>query len=443
MPKVTDDEAAVEQFEGGPAVSGEDLLDEIAREGARRMLAAALEAEVGAYIDAHAGQVDDQGHRLVVRNGHHEARQILTSAGAIDVRAPRINDKRLDESGDRKRFASRILPAWARKSPRVAEVLPLLYLHGLSTTDFAPALEQFLGADAGLSPAVVSRLTTGWQAEARQFEARDLSGVDYVYMWVDGVWFNVRLAAERTCLLVMIGVRTDGAKELIALQEGFRESVESWADLLRDCRRRGMRAPVLAVGDGALGFWGALDEVFPTTRHQRCVVHRTRNVLNALPKSQHPSAKKALAEIWNAEDKDHARTAAKAFAATYGPRWPKAAAKITGDLEDLIRFYDYPAQHWIHLRTTNPIESTFSTVRLRTHTTKGPGSRNAGVAMAYKLIQSAQTHWRRITAPELVPLVRAGIQFKAGVRVDRPETEPEADEQAAPVTNSPLEAQAA
>jgi putative transposase len=257
-----------------PAGVGGSLLDELVRDGARQMLAAALQAEVAAYIDAHHGEVDEAGHRLVVRNGHHAPRQVTTAAGAVPVRAPRVNDKRIDEeTGKRKRFASAILPAWARKSPRIAEVLPLLYLHGLSTSDFGPALERFLGSDAGLSAASINRLTTGWQDEARSFNQRSLAGTDYVYMWIDGIHLKVRLEQDKVCLLVMIGVRADGKKELIALADGFRESAESWADLLRDCRRRGMAAPVLAVGDGALGFWKAVREVFPDTREQRCWWH--------------------------------------------------------------------------------------------------------------------------------------------------------------------------
>ena len=256
--------------------------------------------------------------------------------------------------------------------------MPLLYLHGLSSQDFAPALEGFLGSSAGLSAATITRLTAAWQDEAKAFGDRDLSGVDYVYVWADGVHVGVRLEEERLCLLVLIGVRADGTKELITLADGLRESTGSWADLLRDARRRGMRAPVLAVGDGALGFWGALGEVFPDTRAQRCWFHKIANVLNALPTSAQPGAKRALAEIWNAEDKRHALDAVTAFDAAYGAKFPKATAKITEDVEELLAFYDYPAEHWIHLRTTNPIESTFATVRLRQRVTKGPGSRAAG-----------------------------------------------------------------
>jgi transposase-like protein len=402
------------------ATAGGSLIDEIVRDGARRMLAAALEAEVAAYIDVHAGQFGEDGRRLVVRNGHAVPRQVLTSSGAVEVRAPRVNDKRVDEvTGARRRFASVILPAWCRKSPKITEVLPLLYLHGLSSKDFIPALEGFLGTDAGLSAATITRLTVQWQDDARTFSQRDLSDVDYVYMWADGIHVNIRLDEERLCLLVLIGVRVDGSKELIALADGYRESTGSWADLLRDCRRRGMRAPVLAAGDGALGFWGALREVFPETKEQRCWFHKIANVLGALPKSAHPGAKKALAEIWNAEDRDHARRAAAAFKLAYGAKFGKAVAKITDDLDELLRFYDYPAEHWIHLRTTNPIESTFATVRNRSKITKGPGSKAAGIAMAFKLIEAAQARWRAVNGAHLVALVRAGATFTNGKLVER------------------------
>ncbi len=419
MLKVVHDES--ESNENRP-VGDASLLDEIVRDGARQMLAAALQAEVAAYVDAHADQLDEAGRRLVVRNGSHLPRRVTTAAGAVPVKAPRVNDKRTDEStGQRRRFASAILPAWARKSPRVAEVLPLLYLHGLSTSDFAPALEQFLGSEAGLSAATINRLTTQWQGEADAFNTRSLAGTDYVYVWVDGIHLKVRLEQDKVCLLVMIGVRSDGTKELIALADGFRESSESWGDLLRSCKRRGMRAPVLAVGDGGLGFWKAVREVFPATCEQRCWFHVVGNVLAALPKSAHPGAKAALAEVYNAEDRDHALRAAQAFADLYGAKWPKAAAKITDQLDVLVAFYDFPAEHWIHLRTTNPIESTFATVRLRQRVTKGPGSRAAGVAMAFKLIESAQTRWRAVNAPHLVALVRAGARFEKGKLVERPD----------------------
>ena len=397
------------------------LLDEIVRDGARQMLAAALRAEVAAYIDAHSDEVDDDGRRLVVRNGYHQPRDVLTAAGAVGVTAPRVNDKRLDpDTGERQRFSSKILPAWARKSPQMSEVLPLLYLHGLSTSDFGPALEQFLGSGAGLSATTITRLTSQWQDEAKTFGARDLSGSDYVYLWVDGIHLKVRLEQEKLCLLVMLGVHADGRKELVALTDGYRESTESWADLLRDCRRRGMAAPVLAVGDGALGFWKAVREVFPATREQRCWFHKQANVLAALPKSAHPGALAAIKDIYNAEDIDKAQVAIKAFAVDYGAKYPKAVAKIVDDADVLLEFYKYPAEHWIHLRTTNPIESTFATVRLGTKVTKGPGSRAAGIAMAYKLIDAAQARWRAVNAPHLVALVRAGAIFHKGKLLERP-----------------------
>ena len=395
-------------------------LDEICRQGARRMLAAALEAERDAYLAAFADHLDEDGHRLVVGNGKARARTVVTGAGPIVVAAPRVNDRRVDEAtGERCRFRSAILAPWCRKSPKVSEVLPLMYLHGMSSGDFAPALSEFFGSDAGLSASVITRLTTSWQDERDRFSRRSLGDADYVYVWVDGIHFNVRLEEERLCTLVVVGVRADGTKELVAIADGYRESTESWADLLRDCKRRGMRAPVLAVGDWALGFWAALRDVFPETREQRCWVHVTANVLNALPKSAQPAARKALAEIRDAEDRAHAEAAIKAFADAFGAKWPKAVAKIVDKPNELLAFYDFPAEHWIHLKTTNPIESTFATVRLRTKVTKGPGSRAAGLAMAYKLIESAQTRWRAVNAPHLVALVRAGATFRNGVLVER------------------------
>ncbi|MFE9968458.1 IS256 family transposase [Streptomyces sp. NPDC005525] len=406
----------------GTTADGSSLIDEIVREGARRMLAAALEAEVNAYMAELADQRDEKGHRLVVRNGYHQPRTVTTAAGVVEVKAPRVNDKRVNEAtGERKRFSSAILPPWCRKSPKISEVLPLLYLHGLSSGDFVPALEQFLGSAAGLSPATVTRLTQQWQADHTAFMDRDLAEVDYVYVWADGLHLNVRLEEAKACVLVLIGVRADGSKELVALKDGYRESGESWADLMRDCARRGMRAPVLAVGDGALGFWKALAEVFPDTREQRCWVHKTANVLDSLPKSAQPGAKKAVQDIYNAEDRDHAEAAIKTFAQLYGVKFPKAVKKITDDQDQLLAFYDFPAEHWIHLRTTNPIQSTFSTVRLRTKVTRGAGSRTAALAMVFKLVESAQQRWRAVNAPHLVALVRVGARFERGQLVERPE----------------------
>lgn len=400
----------------------DSLLDEIVREGARRMLAAALEAEVNSYIAELAHEKDQTGRRLVVRNGYHQPRKVTTAAGVIEVKAPRVNDKRVDEAtGERKRFSSAILPPWCRKSPKIAEVLPLLYLHGLSSGDFVPAMEQFLGSSAGLSPATVTRLTAQWQADHAAFQERDLSATDYVYVWVDGIHLRIRLDEAKAAVLVIIGVRADGTKELVAMADGYRESSESWAALLRDCARRGMRAPVLAVGDGALGFWKALREVFPDTREQRCWVHKTANVLDAMPKSAQPSAKKAIQDIYNAEDREHAEQAIKTFAKLYGAKFPKAVKKITDDQDVLLEFFDFPAEHWIHLRTTNPVESTFATVRLRTKVTRGAGSRAAALAMVFKLVESAQARWRAVNGAHLVPLVRAGARFERGQLVERPE----------------------
>jgi putative transposase len=400
-------------------------LDQLFREGARRMLAVALEAEVEAYIAAHAELVDEHGHRLVVRNGHAPARTLATGVGQVEVVRPRVDDRRVDPTtGERVRFHSVILPRWCRRSPKVAEVLPLLYLHGLSSLDFVPALEAFFGAAAGLSASVITRLTVRWQAEQEVFLRRDLSDRDYVYCWADGIHFNVRLEEGRLCCLVIVGVRADGTKELVAVADGQRESGDAWAELLRDCRRRGMRAPVVMVGDGALGLWTALGEVFPETREQRCWVHKAANVLNALPKSVHAGARKALNEIAQAEDRAHAEQAIEALVSDYGAKWPKAVAKVVDDTEALLTFYDYPAEHWIHLRTTNPIESTFSPVRARTRVTKGPGSKDAGLAMVFKLLEAAEQRWRAVNGPHLVALVRAGARFEKGRLVERPKEAP-------------------
>jgi putative transposase len=397
-------------------------LDQLVREGARRMLAVALEAEVDDYLAAHAAERDEGGRRLVVRNGHARQRQVTTAAGAVAVRAPRVNDRRTDPvTGGRVRFRSVILPPWCRRSPKVAEVLPLLYLHGLSTGDFVPALEAFFGSAAGLSAAAITRLVGAWQAEYETFCRRDLSEVDFVYLWADGVHFRVRLEQARLCCLVVVGVRADGTKELVAVVDGERESTDSWAELLRDLRRRGMRAPVVAVGDGALGLWAALRDVFPATRHQRDWIHKLANVLGCLPKAVQAGARRALAEIRDAPDREHAERAIAALVGDYGVKWPKAVAKITDDAEELLCFFDFPAEHWLHLKTSNPIESTFSSVRARTRVTKGPGSKAAGLAMAFKLLEAAQDRWRAVNGPHLVALVRAGAMFDKGVMVERPD----------------------
>lgn len=398
-------------------------LDELCRLAAQQMLAVALEAERRAYLDAHAGLVGEDGRRVVVGNGYLPTREVTTGAGAVEVTAPRVHDPRPEE-----RFTSAILPRYMRRSPKVTEVLPVLYLRGLSTGDFAPALEAFFGSDAGLSASTISRLTEAWQTEHARWTERDLSDVDYVYWWADGIWFNVRLpdaegGKDRLCCLVIVGVRPDGRKELVAVADGYRESTESWAGVLRGLRDRGLSAPTLAVGDGALGFWGAIRDVFDgKVREQRCWVHKTANVLDALPKRLHPEAKPAIHRIYLAQCRADAVDAVQTFADTY-KNHPKAVEKITGSLDNLLAFYDFPAEHWKHLRSTNAIESTFATVRLRTKVTKGAGSREAALAMAYKLVDAAQGRWRRIDGHHLVPLVRAGAVFIDGHLQERSPTD--------------------
>ena len=389
-------------------------LDGLVREGARRMLLAALKAEVDEYVGQHADHRDEAGHALVVRNGVAESRSVTTAAGELEIQAPRVHDRR-----EGRRFTSAILPPWARRSPKVTEVLPVLYLRGLSTKDFEPALAEFFGSEAGLSASTIQRLTREWTAELAGFRQRDLSQVDYVYLWADGVHFNIRLEHERLCCLVLIGVRADGHKELVAVGDGYRESTESWSESLRDLKRRGMRAPVLAIGDGALGFWGALREAFPESREQRCWVHKIANVLDAVPSSLQPKVKTALHTIMNAENKEAADLAIDHFEATFGAKYPKGVDKVLKHRDVLLAHYSFPAEHWVHLRTTNAIESTFATVKLRTRKTKGAGSRTAGLAMADKLLAAAQERWRGVNAPHLVALVRAGATFVDGFLIER------------------------
>jgi putative transposase len=407
-------------------------LDELARQGARRMLVKALEAEVASYIEVHAEDRDERGHALVVRNGKARARKVTLGVGTIEVRAPRVNDRRVDEEGSRQRFTSQILPPYMRRSPKVSEVLPILYLRGLSTGDFRPALEDLLGKEAsGLSPTNITRLTAEWEAEYRAFRGRSLADKDYVYVWVDGIHFNVRLEDDRLCTLVMIGVRPDGTKELVALEDGYRESTESWASVLRDLKRRGMRAPVVAVGDGALGFWAAVGDVWPQTRQSRDWCHKMANVLDKLPKRLQPRAKAQLHEVMYADTREHARQAIARFAEEYEGKYPKAVECLRGDEEALLLHFDYPAEHWKHLRTTNVIESPFATVRLRQRVTKGAGSRNKALLMAFKLLDMAEKRWRRLNGAELLPLVRAGVPFTDGVRQERENGEAEGKDEAA------------
>ena len=399
--------------------AGEELLllDEIAREGARRMLIEALKAEVDDYVERHRGERDEQGHALVVRNGRAPTRKVTLGAGTVELRAPRVNDRRRDKDSHRQRFTSHILPPYMRRSPKVAEVLPILYLRGLSTGDFRPALEALLGEDAaGLSPTTITRLTAGWEKEYIDFRRRDLSGREYVYVWVDGVHFNIRLDDDRLCTLVMIGVRPDGQKELLAVEDGYRESAESWKTVLRELKRRGMVAPVLAVGDGALGFWADAREVWPETREQGCWCHKLSNVLDKLPQRLHSRAKRTLHEMMYAARRSDCEGARVRFAAEYQAKYPKALESLTANWERLVSFFEFPAEHWKHLRTTNVIESAFATVRLRERVTKGAGSRTKGLLMAFKLLDMAQQRWRRLDGAILLPLVRAGVKFVDGVQ---------------------------
>ncbi len=397
-------------------------LDELAREGARRMLQVALELEVAEYVERFRGARDERGWAQVVRNGPAREREVTLGSGAMPVRAPRVNDRRVLD-GERQKFSSRILPPYVRRSPRVAEVLPLLYLHGLSSGDFRAALGALLGDEAaGLSPTAIIRLTKAWEAEYAEFRRRDLAGADYVYVWADGVHFNVRLEDDRLCTLVVIGARPDGTKEVIAVEDGYRESTESWLSVLRDLKRRGMRAPLLAIADRALGFWGALREVWPATQAETCWVHRVANVLDKLPKRLQSRAKRALHAMMYAENRAACLEEIAAFAAEYGAKYPKAVESLTRDREQLLTHFAFPAEHWGHLRTTNPIESTFATVKLRQRVTKGAGSRTAGLTMAFKLLLMAQARWRRLNAPHLVAQVRAGVRFQDGLRVERDDT---------------------
>ena len=406
----------VGEDDGGIAVT----LDELAREGARRMIAAALEAEVEEYVGSFTDEVGEDGKRLVVRNGRARERKLTVGSGTVPVRAPRVNDKRVDaESGERKRFSSRILPAYARRSPKVTEVLPILYLHGLSTGDFGPALRDLLGEDAsGLSASSIQRLTEQWQAEHEEFRARELRFHRYAYWFVDGVHVSIRLGEDdRLCLLVVIGVREDGTKELLAVEDGYRESTESWAGVMRDLKARGANEPKLVVGDGALGTWAALRDVYPGARRQACWVHAIANVLDCLPKRLQPRAKAMLHEIMEAPTRSDAARELERLRDEFAAKYPKSLAKLDRDWKHLTAFYDFPAEHWRHLRTSNAIESSFATVKLRTRVTKGAGSKKAALAMAYKLLDAAQERWRRFNGHELVADVLNGVKYKDGIKV--------------------------
>jgi putative transposase len=398
-----------------------DVLTEILHHGAQKMLAAAIETEVAEYIAAHADQRDADGYRMVVRNGHAPTRSILTGLGPVEAARPRVNDKRVDADGNRIRFTSAILPPYLRRTKAVEELVPWLYLKGISTGDFPEALQALLGPSAeGLSATNICRLKRVWEEEWKDWSRRDLSGKRYVYVWADGIHFNIRLEDEanrKQCILVLMGATAAGTKELIGIADGYRESEQSWSELLTDLRSRGLvLSPKLAVADGALGFWAACRKVWPDTREQRCWVHKTANVLNKLPKSIQPKARAMVHEIWQAVTKMVAERAFDLFVTTFEAKYPKAVECLTKDREVLLTFYDFPAEHWIHLRTTNPIESTFATVRLRHRRTKGSGSRTACLTMVFKLALAAEKGWRRLNGSALLPDVIRGVRFVDGIK---------------------------
>jgi transposase-like protein len=398
-----------------PSTTSQDVLTAILRDGAQRLLAEAVEAEVHAWIASHAHVTDGAGRRQVVRNGYLPKRSILTGIGPVEVEQPRVLDRR-GEDGEV--FSSKILPPYLRKTRSLEELIPWLYLKGVSTGDFSEALCALVGPDApGLSAATITRLKEAWEGEFQEWSKRSLEGKPYVYLWADGVHFNIRLEEDRQCILVLMGATADGKKELIAVADGYRESEQSWKALLLDVQARGLVVdPKLATGDGALGFWKALDQVYPTTRAQRCWVHKTANVLDKLPKRIQPGAKDALHQIWMAETRKHAEAAFDLFLATYQAKYPKACECLSKDRAELLAFYDFPAEHWKHLRTTNPIESTFATVRLRHRRTKGSGSRTACLTMVFKLMQSAAKRWRLLNGSQLLDDVIQGVQFIDGIK---------------------------
>ena len=403
----------------GKGQDARSALDELCLAGAQRMLHRALELEVDQYLDRHRDDRDENGHALVTRNGKARPRKLTIGSGTMDITAPRVRDERV-EDGQRCRFTSEILPPYMRRSPKVAEVLPVLYLRGLSTGDFREALPALLGkeATAGLSPTTITRLTAAWQQEYESFRKRDIRSKRFAYIWADGVHFRIRLEDDRLCTLVLIGVREDGSKELIAVEDGYRESKESWLSVLRDLTARGVEAPLLAIGDGALGFWSALREVWPESKEQRCWVHRTANVLDKFPKRLQPRAKSQIHEIFKAETKEIAEEQVDRFVKEYEDRYPKAVASLLRDRETMLTFYDFPAAHWQSIRSTNVIESAFATVRLRQRVTKGARSRAKGLTMAFKLLAMAEKRWRRIRSPHLVMPMLEGTKFLDGKPIE-------------------------
>jgi putative transposase len=391
------------------------VLEELAREGARQLLAQALEVEVTQFIEKHQGKIGAEGRRQVVRNGYLPDRDLVTGIGPVRIRQPRLDDRVLKETSE-ERFSSEILPRYLRRMPSVDNLIPILYLKGVSTGDMSEALASILGSDAaGLSATNVVRLKAQWEQDYKEWCQRDLKGKQYVYMWVDGIHVNVRLDEEASCILAIMGADAKGKKELLAVSDGYRESKVSWREMLLDLKQRGIQeGPKLAIGDGALGFWAALREVFPGCREQRCWVHKTTNVLDKMPKSVQGKAKSMLHEMWQAPTKEKALGAYEHFLTSWGEKYPKATECLRTDKEELFTFYDFPAAHWVHIRTTNPIESTYATVRLRTKKTKGCGSRMATLTMVFKLALEAEKTWRRLMGHEQIPLVMAGEKFVDG-----------------------------
>jgi len=403
----------------GREISGNDVLTELLREGARTLLTKAIEVELEDFLAGYSTLLLMDGRRVVVRNGHLPRRTIQTGIGDIEIEVPKVRDR----SASGIKFNSSLVPPYLKRSKSVEELLPWLYLKGISTGDYKEALGAILGEHAhGLSSNTVSRLKAKWSQEHREWSGRDLSDKKYVYWWADGVYSNVRMD-DKVCMLVIIGVTTDGRKELVAVEDGFRESTESWREILRGLLSRGLEeSPKLAIGDGALGFWKALSEIYPKTRHQRCWVHKTANVLDKLPKSMQPKVKASLHEIWMAESKESAEKAFDETIKKFCDKYSKAMDCLEKDREELLTFYDFPAQHWIHIRTSNPIESMFSTIRLRTSKTRNCGSRDTVLSMVFKLAQSAEKRWRRLQGYELLGDVITGVKFKDGIRMsDQPD----------------------
>ena len=388
-----------------------DELSDLVRDGAQRIIRQAVEAELKAFLDLHATERDAEGRRAVVRNGYQPEREVLTGVGPVAVRVPKTRDR----AGEGRCFRSELLPPYLRKAKRLEAVIPWLYLKGVSTNDFDEALRALFGEQVkGLSPSTIVRLKRGWEAEYAEWQERDWHGHEFVYLWADGIYVNVR-AEERRCVLVVVGCDVHGRKHFLAIEDGFRESAASWKAVLLSLKDRGLEAAKLAVGDGAMGFWAALAEVYPTTREQRCWVHKTMNVLDKLPKSLHGNAKPALYEIWQAESREAAEKAFDRFIATYQAKYPKAVECLVKDRAELLAFYDFPAAHWQHLRTTNPIESTFATIRLRTKKTRNCVSAKSGLSLVHQLAMSAQKRWRRLRGFRQLADVVAGVKFIDGV----------------------------